>query len=125
MYKQNFKKTLGKFHPPQSKIGAVKLVEEIGLPELTNEQIEALCLTAESAARKHILTAFPSKLVEKLNVSVEAKGIKPLNLTVEIELALSPQLKGVALDKIVNEAAKEALKVSENHLRKLKCPSRK
>ena len=125
MSKQNFKKTLGKFHPPRSKIGTVKLVEEMGLPELTTEQIEAICLTAESAARKHILANFSSKLVETLNVSVEANGIKPLNLTVEIDLVLSPQLKGVALNKIVNKAAKEALKVSENHLRKLTCPSRK
>ena len=125
MSKQNFKKTLGRFHPHQNKIGAVKLVEEIGLPELTAEQIEALCLTAENAARKHILANVSSKLVEKLNVSVEASGTKPLNLTVEIDLALSPQLKGMALDKIVSEAAKEALKVSENHLRKLTCPSRK
>ena len=94
-------------------------MEELGLPELTAEQIEALCLTAENAARKHILSKVSSKMVEKLNVSVEADGAKPVNLTVEIDIALSPQTKDLDLDKLVDEAVKEALKVSENYLRKL------
>ena len=94
-------------------------MEELGLPELTAEQIEALCLTAENAARKHILSKVSSKMVEKLNVSVEADGAKPVNLTVEIDLSLSPQTKDLDLDKLVDEAVKEALKVSENYLRKL------
>ena len=97
----------------------MKLVEELGLPELTAEQIEALCLTAENAARKHILSKVSSKMVEELNVSVEADGAKPVNLTVEIDLSLSPQTKDLDLDKLVDEAVKEALKVSENYLRKL------
>jgi GGDEF domain-containing protein len=97
----------------------VKLVEELGLRELTAEQIETLCLTAENAARKHILAKVSSKTVEKLNVSIEADGAKPVNLTVEIDIALSPQTKDLNLDKLVDEAVKEALKVSENYLRKL------
>ena len=98
----------------------MKLVEEIGLPELTADQIEALCLTAENAARKHILAEVSSKMVERLNVSVEADGAKPVNLTVEVDLVLSPQAKNVDLSKLVAEAAKEALRISENYLRKLK-----
>lgn len=94
-------------------------MEELGLPELIAEQIEALCLTAENAARKHVLARVSSKMVERLNVSVEADGVKPLNLTVEIDLALSPQMKDLNVDKLVEEAVKEALKVSENYLRKL------
>ena len=94
-------------------------MEELGLPELTTEQIEALCLTAENAARKHILAKIPSKMVERLNISVEVDGIKPVNLTVEIDIALSPQMKNLNLDKLVDEAVKEALKVSEKYLRQL------
>jgi len=95
-------------------------VEELGLPELTAEQIEALCLSAENAARRYVLAKVSSKLVERLNVSAEVDGAKPVNLTVEIDLALSPQTKNVNLNKLVAEAAEEALKVSENYLRKLK-----
>ncbi len=92
---------------------------ELGLPELTAEQIEALCLTAENAAKKYILAKVSSKMVEKLNISVEADGTKPVNLTVEIDLVLLPHAKNVDLNKLVDEAVEEALKISENYLRKL------
>ncbi len=94
-------------------------MEELGLPELTAKQIEELCLAAENAARRHVLANFSPKVVERMNVSVEADGTKPVNLTVEIDLVLSPQMKEVDLDKLVNEAVKEAVEVSENYLRKL------
>jgi hypothetical protein len=95
-------------------------VEELGIPDLTTKQIEMLCATAENAARKHILSKVPAKMVEKLNISVEADGTKPVNVTVEIDLELSPKMKNFDADKLVNEALKEAHKISENYLRKLK-----
>jgi len=94
-------------------------VEELGIPELTTEQIETLCSTAENAARKHVLSKVPSKMVEKLNISVEADGTKPVNLAVEIDLTLSEQMKDFDAKALVSEAVKEALKAGENYLRKL------
>lgn len=94
-------------------------MEELGIPDLTTEQIEMLCATAENAARKHILSKVSSKMVEKLNISVEAEGTKPVNVTVEIDLELSPKMKDFDADKLVNEAVEEAHKTSENYLRKL------
>lgn len=94
-------------------------MEELGIPDLTTEQIEMLCATAENAARKHILSKVSSKMVEKLNISVEADGTKPVNVTVEIDLELSPKMKDFDADKLVNEAVEEAHKTSENYLRKL------
>jgi hypothetical protein len=98
----------------------VKLVDEIEIPELTTEQIETLCTTAEDAARKHILAKVSSKMVERLDISVEAEGAKPLSLTVEVELALSPQAEDIDADALADEAVKEALAASEKYLRKLK-----
>ena len=95
-------------------------MEELGIPDLTTEQIETLCSTAENAARKHILSKAPLKMVDNLEISVEAEGTKPVNVTVEIGLALSPKLKGVDAEALVKEAVKEALAASENYLRKLK-----
>jgi post-segregation antitoxin (ccd killing protein) len=103
----------------------VKRVEELGIPDLTTEQIETLCSTAEDAARKHILSTVPFKMVENLNISVEAEGTKPVNVTVEIDLVLSPKIKDLDAETLVNEAVKEALEASENYLRKLKWPSQK
>lgn len=94
-------------------------MEELGIPDLTTEQIEMLCATAENAARKHILSEVPAKMVEKLDISVEAIGTKPVNITVEIGLALSSKMRDFDADKLVNEAVKEAHKASENYLRKL------
>ena len=95
-------------------------MEKLGIPDLTTEQIETLCQTAENAARKHVLSKLSSKMVEKLNISVEAEGTKPVNITVEIDLELSPKMKNFDAGTLVNEAIKEAFKASENYLRKLK-----
>jgi hypothetical protein len=95
-------------------------VVELGFPELTTEQIELLCQTAESAARKYVLSKVPQKEIDKLNISVEADGTKPVNVTVEINLILAPQTKGVDAEALVKKAVDEAHKATENFLRKIK-----
>ena len=95
-------------------------MEKLGLPDLTTNQIETLCSTTEDAARKHILSKMPLKMMDKLNVSVEVEGAKPLNVTVEIDLALSPKMKDFDAEALVNDAVKTALEASEMYLRKLK-----
>ncbi len=96
-------------------------MEELGIPYLTTEQIEILCATAENSARTYVLSKVSAKMVEKLNISVTAEGTKPVNVTIEIDLALSPKMKAFDADKLVNEAVKEAHKKSKNYLRKLTC----
>ena len=93
---------------------------ELGFPELTTEQIELLCQTAEDAARKHVLSIVSSKEVDRLDISVEAEGTKPVSVTVEINLALSPQAKNLNAQAIVKEAASEGQKAAENFLSKIK-----
>jgi hypothetical protein len=95
-------------------------VVELGIPELTTEQIETLCSTAEDAARKAVLAKVSSKMLDRLNISVEAEGTKPVNVTVEIELALTPEAMGIDAKTLVKEATAEAHKASENYLRTLK-----
>ncbi|MCJ7793857.1 DUF3194 domain-containing protein [Candidatus Bathyarchaeota archaeon] len=93
---------------------------ELGIPELTTEQIETLCSTSENAARKYVLSKVSSKNIDKLDISVEADGSKPVNVTVEIDLALSPQTTGIDSQALVKEAVNEAHKATENYLRKIK-----
>jgi K+-transporting ATPase c subunit len=95
-------------------------VVELGIPELTTEQIEELCQTAETAARKAVLGKVSSKMIERLDVSVEAEGTKPVNVTVEVDLALSSEATGIDADTVVKEANAQAHKAAENYLRKLK-----
>ena len=93
---------------------------ELGIPELTTEQIETLCSIAENAARKYVLSKVSSKMVDRLDISVEAAGSKPVNVTVEVDLVLTPQAEGVDAEALVKEATNEAHKASENYLRKIK-----
>ncbi|MCX6644030.1 MAG: DUF3194 domain-containing protein [Candidatus Bathyarchaeota archaeon] len=93
---------------------------ELGIPELTTEQIETLCSTSENAARKYVLSKVSSKMIDRLDISVEAVGSKPVNVTVEIDLALSPQAKGIDAQTLVKEAINEAHIASEKYLRKIK-----
>ncbi|MCW4053330.1 MAG: DUF3194 domain-containing protein [Candidatus Bathyarchaeota archaeon] len=95
-------------------------MEELGLPDLTTKQIQTLCSTAEGAARRYILSKVPLKMVEKLNISVEAEATRPLNVTVEIDLVLSTKMKDFSADVLVSKAVKEALAASESYLRKQK-----
>jgi len=101
----------------------VKDVEELGIPELTSEQIEELCSVAEEAARKHVLSKIPEKRIEVLNISVEAEGIKPVTLTIDAEVALSPIMKDFDVQSLIDEAIKEAFRAAEKYLRSLKCHS--
>ena len=93
---------------------------ELGIPELSTEQIELLCQTAENAARKHVLSKVSSKDIDRLDISVEAEGTKPVNVTVEIDLALSPQTKNVDAQALVKEAVGVGQMAAENFLRKIK-----
>jgi len=95
-------------------------VVELGFPELTTEQIENLCSTAENAARKYVLSKVSNKDIDRLDISVEADGSKPVNVTVEMDLILGSQTKNVDADVLVKEAVNEAHKATENFLRKIK-----
>jgi hypothetical protein len=101
----------------------VELVKELNIPVLTTEQIEELCLTVEKAAREYVLLKVPPKKIQELNISVETEGAKPIQLNVEVELVLSPLMKKVHVEKIVDEAVKEAFVSAEKLLRDLKCRS--
>jgi hypothetical protein len=96
-------------------------LEDIGLPELTPEQVEELCSKAEEAAREYVLSKVPPKHVETLNISVETEGGKPLTLTVDVEIVLSPLMQECDVQRLADEAVKEAFKSAEKYLRELKC----
>jgi hypothetical protein len=100
-------------------------MENLGLPELTGEQIEDLCLVAEEAARKHILGTVPSKKIETLNISAEAEGTGPLMLKVDVGITLSPSMKSLNVQELVDDAVREAFLSAEKHLRELACRSEK
>lgn len=93
---------------------------ELGIKELTTGQIENLCQNAENAARKYIYSKVSPKEIDRLDISVEAEGTKPVNVTIEIDLSLAPKARGIDAQALTKLAVDEAHKVTENFLRKLK-----
>jgi hypothetical protein len=93
---------------------------ELGIPELSTEQIELLSSKTEEAAKKYVLSKVSTKDLDRLDIAVEVDGAKPVNVTVEINLLLSEKTKGVDAQALVKAAVEEAHKEAENFLRKLK-----
>ena len=100
-------------------------MEEIGIPELTEEQIETLSETAEKAARDYVYSKVPQQKISTLDIVVEAAGSRPINVSVEIDLTLSPEAKTYSADRLVNEATERAFEAVEEKLRELTCRSKK
>lgn len=100
-------------------------MEELGLPDLTGEQIEKVCSVAEEAARKHVLAQVPPKKIDALNVSAEAEGTKPLRLTVDVDVQLSSSVKDFDVQQLCDTAVKQAFAAAKEYLKGLACHSRK
>jgi len=103
----------------------VKFLEEIGISELSLEQVEILCAVAEKAAREYVLSRVPSRKVSALNITVDTEGSKPVTVNVEVEIALSPLMKGYDVKQLADEATKRAFEAVEAYLRELACRSAK
>jgi len=100
-------------------------LEEIGIPELTSEQMEELCEIAEKATREQILTKVSLRRITDLNVTVDIEGSKPVTVNVDVEITLSPLMKGYNVQRLVNEAKDHAFAAVEKYLRELTCKSKK
>ena len=93
---------------------------ELGIPELTTEQIELLSQKSEDAARKTVLSKVSNKQIDRLDITVEVDGAKPVNVTVEVNLELSPKAKAVDAQAIAKAAVEAAQGAAENFLKSLK-----
>ena len=98
---------------------------EIGIPELTLEQVAELCEGAEQAARKFVLSQVANSRIVTLDVAVDAEGTKPVTVNVEVNVVLSPLMKNFDVKTLTNEATKHAFAHIEEYLRELGCKSKK
>lgn len=101
------------------------LLEDLGIPELTSEQIEELCTIAEEAARKYIHSKVQKKNIEAMIVCAEVEGIKPVNLNVDVDIDLSLSMENFNVQRLADEAVREAFRAAEKYLRDLACHSQK
>jgi len=98
---------------------------DLGIPDLTSEQVEKLCMIAEEAARKYVLSKVSKKNMEKLDICTEAVGTKPLRLEINVDMDASCTIENSNAQRLVNEAVKEGFRSAEKYLRELSCHSQK
>jgi len=95
------------------------------LPSLSSENIEEICEIAEKAARKYIMSKVPLRKISDMDITVEVNGEKPLNVSVNVDLELSPLMRNYNVQKLVDEAVRKAFEAVEAYLRELKCKLKK
>ncbi len=100
-------------------------MKQLGLPELTDQQVEEVSLIAEEAARKYVLSKVPAKKIETLNISSETEGTGPVTLTIDVDIVLSPSMRDFNVKKLADETVDEAFGSAEKYLRELTCHSPK
>lgn len=92
-------------------------MEEICISNLTVEKLEKLCEIAEKAARDHVLSKVPVRRVSTLDIAIDTAGKKPLVVNVEVEITLSPLMKGFDVEKLSKEATEKAFSAITEYLR--------
>ena len=100
-------------------------LEEIGLSELTVEQLEKLCEIGEKAARGHILSRVSARRISALDVTIDTEGSKPVTVNVEVELTLSPLMRNFDVEKLTKEATEKTFEAINGYLREIACKSTK
>ena len=98
---------------------------EIGIPELTLDQVGELCEKGEQAARKYVLSQVATGRIIDLDVFVDAQGTKPVTVDVDVNVVLSPVMKDFDVEALTQEATNQAFIAIEQYLRDLKCKSEK
>jgi len=84
------------------------------------DELEDLCGKAEDAARKFILSRVPRRKVTNLIISVDAERNEDGEMTfdVDVEVQLSPTMRGFDVKRLVRDAVDESFRVIENYLGK-------
>jgi len=100
-------------------------LENIGIPELTIEQVAELCEEAEGVARQYVISKVSASRIVTLDVSVDAEGTKPVTVNVDVSVVLSPLMKDFDVEALTKEATKRAFAHIEEYLRELQCKSKK
>lgn len=100
-------------------------LEEIGISELTVEQLEKLCEIGEQAARDYIVSKVSARRISTLDITVDTEGSKPVTVNVEVEVILSPLMKDFGVEKLTKEAIEKAFAAINEYLREQGCKSTK
>ena len=100
-------------------------MEEIGIPKLTPKQLEKLCEIGEKAAREHVYSKVSPRKVSELNINIDTEGAKPVTISIDVEITLSPLMKDYDAEKLAKEATEKAFNSIKAYLSEITCKSTK
>ena len=100
-------------------------LEEIGIPELTPEQLAKLCETAEKVARDHVYSKVSRRKVSDLNIIIDTEGSKPVAVNIDVEITLTPEMRDYNVEKLAKEATEKAFAAIKEYLSEIACKSTK
>lgn len=83
----------------------------------SEDEVEKICLAAEEAARKRLLSVVPLKRISDFDITIEASGDKPLVLNVDIAIDVS--IGDEDLVNLVKDATSAAFEAAESKVREL------
>jgi len=92
---------------------------DLGLPELTDEQIEQLTEECQEEVTRYVLSMVPQKSLSELSVVCTIDFETQLNLRVEIDISQEYDT-GHSVDDITDQAARHGAEWLEKRLRELK-----
>jgi hypothetical protein len=93
--------------------------DEIGLPDLSEEDVEKLAEECEAKITEFILKKIPKKSVSELYVICSLQLGDQLNLDVQLDVSQDFD-GGVPLEELLDEATKHGVKWLESQLQELK-----
>lgn len=85
--------------------------------KLTDTEVEEICIAAEEAARRRLLSAVSIKRISDFDVTVEATGDKPL--TLDVGVAIDVTIGEEDMQNLVRQATKAAFAAAEEKVREL------
>ncbi len=86
--------------------------------------MQRLSEVADEAARKHVLSEVNQRKITRLDVTVEAVGSKPITVSVEVDLELSPTMNEQKAASLADGATQSAFHAMEQYLSELSCQSK-
>ncbi len=89
--------------------------KKLDLKNLTTEDLEELCILAESEIRKYIHSKCPPKEINHLEIILEIETEKTTNLSIEVDLE-SVSLSEEESKILVEEAVRMAMNIIDEKL---------
>ncbi len=89
------------------------------ISELDLNELQSVCEATERMIRRFVFSKVASKLVDDLNVAVGVNGSHPASIDIEVEIRLSPLLKSVDVDVLVEDAVDFGFRSAEEKAKEI------